>query len=262
MKNIGSQLDNLMASWVDEHHNKKHKSDSHNQQEDFIDVLLSKLEDSSILGHNRDTIIKATALTLVVGGSDPTAISLTWMLSLLLNNRRTLILAQEELDRTVGRHRWVEDTDIKNLVYLQAIVKETLRLYPPVPLSVPHVAMEDCEVSGFQIPKGTHLFVNLWKVHRNPSVWPDPEVFSPERFLTSQASVDASGQHFEFMPFGSGRRMCPGITFAFQVMHLTIARLIQGFELATPEGLGITMPRATALEVLLTPRLASELYAQ
>ncbi|XP_062024785.1 cytochrome P450 CYP82J17-like [Rosa rugosa] len=270
MENIGSQLDSLMTSWVEEHHTKKQKSDSSNQQQDFINVLLSEIQDSSMLGHTRDTIIKATALNLILAGSESISISLTWTVSLLLNNRDTLKLAQEELNRTVGRHRWVEDTDIKNLVYLQAIVKETLRLYPPAPLSVPHEAMEDCKVGGFHIPKGTRLFVNLWKLHRNPSVWPDPEVFSPERFLTSQAGVDASGQHFEFIPFGSGRRVCPGITFAFQVIHLTLARLIQGFELATPldkavdmtEGLGITLPRATPLEVLLTPRLASELYPQ
>ncbi|KAL6217773.1 hypothetical protein ACLB2K_010990 [Fragaria x ananassa] len=270
MKNIGSQLESLMKSWVEEHHTKKHKGDSSNQQQDLISVLLSEIEDSSMLGHTRDTIIKATAMNLVLAGSETTAVTLTWILSLLLNNRRTLKIAQEELDRKVGRHRWVEDTDIKNLVYLQAIAKETLRLYPPGPLSVPHEAMEDCKVGGFHVPKGTHLYVNLWKLHRDPNVWPDPEVFSPERFLTTQASVDALGQHFEFIPFGAGRRICPGITFAFQLMHLTVARLIQGFELATPldkavdmtEGLGITMPRATALEIILTPRLASDLYAQ
>ncbi|KAK9944741.1 hypothetical protein M0R45_010293 [Rubus argutus] len=269
MKNIGSQLDSLMSSWVEEHCKKKQKSDSSNQQ-DFIDVLLSEIEDSSMLGQTRDTIIKATAMNLILAGSESTSISLTWTLSLLLNNRHTLKLAQEELDRTVGRHRQVEDTDLKNLVYLQAIVKETLRLYPPAPLSVPREAMEDCKVGGFHIPKGTRLFVNQWKLHRDPTVWSDPEVFSPERFLTSQAGVDASGQHFEFIPFGSGRRVCPGITFAFQVIHLTLARLIQGFELGTPldkavdmtEGLGISMPRATSLEVILTPRLASQLYPQ
>ena len=122
----------------------------------------------------------------------------------------------------------MEDTDLKNLVYLQAIVKETLRLYPPAPLAIPHEAMEDCKVGGFHIPKGTLLFVNLWKLHRDPSVWSDPEAFFPERFLTSQAGVEASGQHFEFIPFGFGRA---GITFAFQ---LTLARLIQGFKLRTP----------------------------
>ncbi|KAL6214318.1 hypothetical protein ACLB2K_013754 [Fragaria x ananassa] len=247
MKNVGGQLDSLMTSWVEEHNTKKRKNDSSNEEQDFIDVLLSEIEESSMLGHTRDTIIKSTALILVLAGSETTSVSLTWMLSLLLNNRRTLKLAQEELDRIVGRHRWVEDTDIKNLVYLQAIAKETLRLYPPGPLSVPHEAMEDCKVGGFHVPKGTHLYVNLWKLHRDPNVWPDPEVFSPERFLTTQASVDAFGQHFEFIPFGAGRRICPGITLAFQLMHLTVARLIQGFELATPLDKAVDMTVGSGL---------------
>ncbi|XP_050364008.1 cytochrome P450 CYP82D47-like [Argentina anserina] len=270
MKNIGRQLDSLTTSWVEEHHTKKQKSDLSNQEQDFIDVLLAEIENGSMAGHTKDTIIKSTAITLVFAGSETTATSLTWILSLLLNNRHTLKIAQEELDQRVGRKRWVADTDIKNLVYLQAIVKEALRLYPPSPLALPHEAMEDCKVGGFHIPKGTHLYVNIWKLHRNPSVWPNPEVFSPERFLTSHAGVDASGHHFEFIPFGSGRRVCPGITFAFQVVHLTVARLIQGFELATPldkpvdmtEGFGISMPRATDLEIVLKPRLAFELYPQ
>lgn len=205
---------------------------------------------------------------LILAGSETTAINLIWILSLLLNNRHVLKLAQEELDLKVGRDRWIEDTDIENLPYLQAIVKETLRLYPPGPLSVPHEAMQDCQVCGFHIPKGTRLFVNLWKLHRDPSLWPDPEVFCPERFLTTHVGIDASGKHFEFIPFGSGRRSCPGATFALQVTHLTLGRLLQGFEMATPmdmpvdltEGLGITMPKATSLEVILTPRLPFEFY--
>lgn len=191
-----------------------------------------------------------------------------WILSLLLNNRHALKRAQEELDLVVGKERWVEDTDINNLVYLQAIVKETLRLYPPGPLAVPHEAMEDCNVCGYYVQKGTRLFVNVWRLHRDPNFWADPEVFFPERFLTSQTGIDASGLHFEFIPFGSGRRACPGINFAFQVIHLTLARLLQGFELATPlneavdmsEGSGVTLPRTTPLVILLTPRLSHNLY--
>ncbi|KAM1031699.1 hypothetical protein ACFX13_036224 [Malus domestica] len=198
---------------------------------------------------------------MIVAGSDTTATSLKWIISLLLNKKHALKHAQEEINLKVGRERWVEDTDIENLTYLQAIVKETLRLYPPGPFSVPHEAMEDCQVCGLHIPKGTRLFVNLWKLHRDPTVWSEPEVFSPDRF-------DASGQHFEFIPFGSGRRSCPGLTFAMQVIHLNLGRLIQGFELATPldmsvdmtEGLGVTLPKATSLEVVLTPRLPIEFY--
>ena len=189
-------------------------------------------------------------------------------MALLLNNNPALKRAQEELDLIVGRERWVEDSDIKSLVYLQAIVKETLRLYPPGPLAVPHEASEDLTVCGYHVPKGTRLFVNLWKLHRDPSIWHEPEAFSPERFLKSHAGVDASGKHFEFIPFGSGRRSCPGMSFALHVTHLTLARVLQGFELAAPsggpvdmsEGLGITLPRATALEVVMTPRLSAEMY--
>lgn len=176
--------------------------------------------------------------------------------------------AQEEIDNNVGKERWVEETDIKHLVYLQAVVKEALRLYPPGPLSVPHQTTEDCNVTGFFIPKGTRLFVNVWKLHRDPRIWPEPEKFLPERFLTWQAELDVSGHHFEFIPFGSGRRSCPGITFAMQVTHLTLARLLQGFNMTTPsnlpvdmtEGQAITMPKANPVEALMTPRLPSALY--
>lgn len=192
----------------------------------------------------------------------------TWLLSALLNNRHTLKRAQEELDQIVGRDRWVEEHDIPNLHYLQAIVKETLRLYTTVPLSVPHEAMEDCQVAGYHIPKGTRLFVNAWKLHRDPKAWSNPEEFQPERFLTSHADVDVFGQHFELIPFGSGRRSCPGITMALQLVPLVIARLLQGFDLSTPlnapvdmrEGLGVTLAMLSPLEVMLTPRLPSQLY--
>ncbi|XP_042956784.1 cytochrome P450 CYP82D47-like [Carya illinoinensis] len=267
MKRIGRELDTLIGSWIEEHSLRKQKSEA-SDKPDFIDIMLSVIKDESMFGYTRETIIKATVSNLIIAGSDTTSINLTWLLSLLLNNKDALKRAQEELDLKIGRDRWVEDYDIKDLVYLQAIVKETLRLYPPGPLAVPHEAMEDCHVCGYYVPKGTRVFVNLWKLHRDPRVWHDPDEFLPERFLTSHANIDASGQHFEFTPFGSGRRSCPGYTFALQVSHLTLARLLQGFELTTPqnmpvdmtEGLGVTLPRATPLEVVLTPRLSSELY--
>ncbi|MBA0579212.1 hypothetical protein Gorai_021475, partial [Gossypium raimondii] len=142
------------------------------------------------------------------------------------------------LDLEIGRDRWVQDSDIEKLVYLKAIIKETFRLYPAAPISVPHEAMEDCRASGYHIPKGTRLFVNLWKLHRDPR-----------------------------LPFCSGGRSCPGMTLALQLTHLTIARLLQGFDLTTPfnapvdisEGTGAVMPKTT-LQLVLTPRLPRHLY--
>ncbi|XP_042496201.1 cytochrome P450 CYP82D47-like [Macadamia integrifolia] len=277
MKSTAKELDSIIGNWLDEHLRRRiHKmpplsrSPSQDEEElDFIDVMISIIpEDHLMSSYDRDTVIKATVTQLMGGGSDTTYVTLTWALSLLMNNPQVLKRAQEELDGHVGKDRHVEESDIKNLVYLQAIVKETLRLYPPVPLSVPHQAMEDCEVGGYVVPKGTRLFVNIWKLHRDGHVWSDPQEFKPERFLTTHADVDFLGQNYEFIPFGSGIRSCPGITFAKHILHLTLARLLQGFNFETPsqepvdmtESLGITMPKATPLDILLTPRLTSKLY--
>ena len=194
---------------------------------------------------------------------------MTWALALLLNNRDALTKAHNELDQHVGRQRQVKEPDLKNLVYLQAILKETMRLYPAGPLSIPHEAMEDCTVSGYHIPAGTRLLVNLSKLQRDPKVWAEPNEFRPERFLTGDhKNVDVRGQNFELMPFGSGRRMCPGVSFALQILQLTLATLLHGFEIATPldepvdmrESVGLTNLKATPLNVLLTPRLPAEVY--
>ena len=187
---------------------------------------------------------------------------------MLLNNRHAIKKAQDEIEAQVGKDRQVEESDIKNLPHLQAIVKEALRLYPAAPLSAPREAMEDCTVAGFHIPAGTRLLVNLWKLMRDPNVWEKPSEFVPERFLNEHADFDVRGQDFEFIPFASGRRMCPGVTFALQILHLALARLLHGFELGTvsdkpvdmTESPALTLPKATPLEVTVTPRLSSKLY--
>lgn len=184
------------------------------------------------------------------------------------NNYDALKKAQDELDTHVGKNRWVQESDIKNLVYLQAIIKESLRLYPVVPLLVPHESIEDCVVSGYNIPKGTRLLVNVWKLHSDPKIWPNPHKFKPERFLTTHRDVDVRGNHFELLPFGSGRRMCPGVLLALQVMQYVLAILLQGFKIERPsdepidmsESLGVTLRKTFPLEVHLTPRLDSNLY--
>lgn len=205
---------------------------------------------------------------LLTAGLDTTIVTLTWALSLLLNSPNALHTAQEEIDEHVGRDRLAEESDIKNLVYLQAFIKETMLLYPPAPLSAPHQSREDCVVAGYNVPKGTRLFVNLWKIHHDPNVWSDPNEFRPGRFLTSQKDVDIKGNHFELMPFGSGRRMCPGVSFALQSLHITLASLLQQFVVKNPsdepidmsESFGLTNMKATPLEVHLTPRLPLGMY--
>lgn len=201
-------------------------------------------------------------------GSESAAETLIWALSLLLNNRHVLKLAQEELDIKVGRHKWVEESDIKHLTYLQAIVKETLRLYPPGPLGGPREATQDCHVGGYYVPKGTRLTVNIWKLHRDSRVWSEPLEFRPERFLGEHKNVNFQGQNFEYIPFSSGRRMCPAVTYGSQLVQMILAGLLQGFHISTPvdkavdmsEGLGIALPKVKPLEIIVTPRLPLELY--
>ncbi|XP_021829521.1 cytochrome P450 CYP82D47-like [Prunus avium] len=275
MKKTSKDLDVALQGWLEEHKQKRSNYGNARAEHDFMDMMLSVFDEINAevpasTSTSADTINKATCLALILGGTDTTTVTLTWALSLLLNNREALRKAQHELDMQVGRERQVKETDVKNLVYLQAIVKETMRLYPAAPLSVPHECMEDCTVASYHVKAGTRLLVNLSKIQRDPNVWVDPDQFQPERFLTTHKDFDVRGQNFEFMPFGSGRRICPGISLALQVVQLTLAHLLHGFEIATPSGsdelidmgetLGITNMKATPVEVLLTPRLRAHLY--
>ncbi|KAB1220506.1 Cytochrome P450 82A3 [Morella rubra] len=271
MKKAAKELDDMLERWLQQHKQKR-LSQEVKGQPDFMDVLLSIFAEDGdqISGYDPDTVTKATCLTLIsLGGTDTTTVTLTWALALLLNNPETLKKAQEELDHNVGRERQVQQSDLENLMYLEAILKETMRLYPAAPLSVPHESIEDCTLTGYHIPAGTRLLVNLSKLHRDPNVWADPQEFRPERFLTTHKNVDVRGKHFELMPFGSGRRVCPGISFALQMMPLTLATLLQAFEIANPSyepvdmtgKVGLTNLKATPLEIHLTPRLPAQAYA-
>ncbi|XP_058069219.1 cytochrome P450 CYP82D47-like [Magnolia sinica] len=263
MKMVFKDLDSPLTKWLAEKRSVKAKDDK-----TFINVLIPFVDNSQFPCHDADTVIKATLCTALLGGYDAVWIAITWTLSVLLNHKHVIKKAQDELDNYVGKDRNVDESDINNLVYLQAILKETLRLYPPAPMGAPHQASEDCYVGGYHVPAGTRLFTNVWKMHRDPRVWSDPDEFQPERFMTKHADVDPKGTHFEFLPFGSGRRMCPGVSMAFQILHLILARLLHGFDLRTPfdapvdmsEKVGITVAKATPLEVLLSPRLPLELY--
>ncbi|KAE8653985.1 Cytochrome P450 82C3 [Hibiscus syriacus] len=224
-----------------------------------LNMILRLIVGKRILSsekHEVDTINKATYLGLIITASDTTTVTLTRALSLLLNNKVELKRLQQEVDIHVGKDR---------LVYLKVIIKETLRLYPVGLLSVPYKSMEGCTVSGYHIPAGTRLLVNLSKVHRDPRVWSDPCDFRPQMFLTTHKDKDFKWGNMELILFSSGRRMCPGVSLAVQVLELVVASVVQGFELKTPlgeavdmtEGIGLTNLKATPLQLLITPRLPS-----
>ncbi|MBA0659136.1 hypothetical protein Goklo_011295 [Gossypium klotzschianum] len=267
MKITAKELDEISGGWLDDHR-KGGRWDENKKEKDFMDVMNSVLKGASLAGYDADTINKATSLNMILAGSDTTTVTLIWGLSLMLNKPHILKKAQEELDTHIGKDRFVNETDIGKLVYIQAIVKETLRLYPPAPLSAPRELSETCSIGGYDIPKGTRLIINLHKIQRDPKKWPEPSEFKPERFLTTHKDVDVRGQHFELMPFGSGRRSCPGTSFALHMLFLTMSNFLHAFDFSTPSnGLidltgtaGLTNIKSTPLEALVSPRLAPELY--
>ncbi|KAL1144137.1 hypothetical protein V6Z11_A11G209300 [Gossypium hirsutum] len=233
MKRTAKELDSIVGGWLKEHKQKRNLGGGVIEEQDFMDAMLSILEDANVNDFDADTINKATCLNLVLGGSDTTMVTLTWTLSLLLNNPRVLKKAQDELDMHVGKHRPLEESDIQNLVYLQAIVKETLRLYPSQPVIGLRAALEDCILStGYHIPSGTRLMVNAWKIQRDERVWSEPHDFQPERFLTTNKDMDFQGQTFELIPFGLGRRSCPGVSLALKMLHFILGSLLHSFEVA------------------------------
>ncbi|PIA55540.1 hypothetical protein AQUCO_00700087v1 [Aquilegia coerulea] len=268
IKATAKELDAILATWVEEHIQKRLSPGLEDQEQDFIDLTLSMINETQHQGVDVQTFIKSMCVGMLFGGSDSTSVALTWTLSILMNHRDVLKKAQEEIDQQVGKDRKVDDLDVIKLVYLKAIVKESMRLCLVGPL-LERITVEDCEIGGFHVKAGSRVVVNIWKMQHDPELWSDDTCgFRPERFLTTNAKVELRGQNFELIPFGSGSRMCPGVTFALELMQLTLARLIHGFELGTPgdmkvdmtETSSVTNYKATPLEILLTPRLNPKLY--
>jgi cytochrome P450 len=193
---------------------------------------------------------------LLTAGTDTSALTTEWAMAELLTHPEAMRKARADIDAIVGTGRLVEESDISNLPYLQCVVKETLRLRPVGPVIPAHEAMEDCTVGGFRVRRGTMILVNAWAIHRDSNIWDAPEEFRPERFM-DRDTVTAS-----MLPFGLGRRRCPGEGLAMRLVPLTLAALLQCFEwdigegstIDMAEGAGLTMPMATPLAAVCRPR--------
>ncbi|MQL73327.1 hypothetical protein Taro_005676 [Colocasia esculenta] len=210
---------------------------------------------------------------LFTAGTDTTASTVEWALAELIRQPRVLTEAQVEIDSVVGRSRLVCDGDLASLPFLQAVVKETFRLHPSTPLSLPRIASESCDVAGYHIPKGATLLVNIWAIARDPETWLSPLEFRPERFLPGgeHACVDVKGTDFELIPFGAGRRICVGMSLGIRMVQLLTATLVHAFDWALPAGqspekldmeeaYGLTLQKAVPLKARATPRLDRQAY--
>uniref|UniRef100_A0A0E0KJA1 Cytochrome P450 n=1 Tax=Oryza punctata TaxID=4537 RepID=A0A0E0KJA1_ORYPU len=203
-----------------------------------------------------DNMITALCANMFGAGTETTSTTIEWAMSLLLKHPETLEKAQAEIDASVGNSRLITVDDMSHITYLQCIIRETLRLYPATPMLLPHESSADCKVGGYNVPRGTMLFVNVYAIHRDPTVWEEPEKFMPERFEDGRCDGNL------LMPFGMGRRRCPGETLALHTMGLVLGTLIQcfdwervdGMEVDMTEGGGLTMPKVVPLEAMCRPR--------
>ncbi|KAL1568056.1 trans-cinnamate 4-monooxygenase [Salvia divinorum] len=169
-------------------------------------------------------------------GIETTLWGMEWCIAELVNHPEIQTKLRLELDTVLGPGVQITEPDTAKLPYLQAVIKETLRLRMPVPLLVPHMNLQDAKLGGFHIPAESKVLVNAWWLANNPDHWKKPEEFRPERFLEEEAGVEANGNDYRFLPFGVGRRSCPGVLLALPILGITIGRLVQNFELLAPPG--------------------------
>ncbi|XP_057832597.1 cytochrome P450 93A3-like [Cryptomeria japonica] len=214
MKDVHRCFDNIMNRILEQHEqqaaddNDNDDDNGNGRPKDLIDILLSISKDKQAEVKFTRENIKATVLDLFTEGTDTSSIATEWALSEVIRNPEILNKTREEIKEVVGSGRLVEESDIPKMVYLQSIVKESLRLHPPGPLAL-RESTEECNIDGYFIPVQTRVFINIWALGRDPKHWENPLEFRPERF--SESSIDVRGQHFQILPFGGGRRGCPGI---------------------------------------------------
>ncbi|OVA20239.1 Cytochrome P450 [Macleaya cordata] len=252
----------IVDSFVEERHrmdmdmNKNYKK----KDKDILDMLMEfegngKDEPAKISGLSVNVLI----LELFMGATESTNSTIEWAMTELLRKPEAMKKVRAEIAQVVGHDRKLEESDIEDLPYLRAVIKETFRLHPPGPLLAPRSVIKDTELMGYLIPKDTLVLVNVWGIGRDSASWDDPLSFKPERFLGS--NVDYRGQNFELLPFGAGRRMCPGIPLAQQMLHLVLGSLLQSFEWVLENGLtpetidvgekmGIAMRKAIPLKAI------------
>ncbi|XP_058080433.1 flavonoid 3'-monooxygenase [Magnolia sinica] len=270
MKKLHKRFDDFLSGIMDEHRK------SGGTHTDLLSVLMSlnlKLDEAEGSGKLTDTEIKALLLDLFTAGTDTSSSTVEWALAELIRHPKILAQAQAELDSVVGSARLVSEADLANLPFLNAVIKETFRLHPSTPLSLPRIAAEDCEINGYLIPKNSTLLVNVWAIARDPAVWPEPLKFCPERFLpgSPQAHIDIRGNDFEVIPFGAGRRICAGMSLGLRMVYFMTATLVHAFNWALPEGqvaeklnmdeaYGLTLQRAVPLTLRPLPRLEPHVY--
>ncbi|KAI7743665.1 hypothetical protein M8C21_031033 [Ambrosia artemisiifolia] len=226
-------------------------------EEDFIDILL-RLKRDQLFNLTYDHI-KAMLMDVLVAGTDTSSASVVWVMTTLIKNPKVMKKVQEEVRNVVGKKSKVDEDDLPRLIYMQATIKEIMRLYPTVPLLVPRETIKETTLNGYKIKQKTLVFINTLAIGRDPKSWDNPDDFFPERFLGSD--IDFKGNDFELIPFGAGRRICPGLAMGVVTVNLLLANLLYLFDWGLLDGIkkedidldvlpGVTMHKRNELFLL------------
>ncbi|KAH6763851.1 hypothetical protein C2S51_015100 [Perilla frutescens var. frutescens] len=272
MKTVHKKMDRFCDYVIDDHIAKRAAAGNNYEKKDFVDVLLQIPEEygtNNIEVELTRDCIKALIQNLVLGGTDTSTTTLEWATYEILKQPRIMKKAKEELEMVIGRNRWVEENDFTELPYIDAIIMETFRLHPIATLLAPHCAIEDCNVAGYDISKGTMVLINTWSIGRDPRVWDSPEEFLPERFIGKE--IEMTGGNFALLPFGSGRRRCTGYNLGLKIVRTTLANLLHGFEMKLVEGMrpqdicmdevyGLATTPKHPISIIMEPTLSTHLY--
>ncbi|KAE8680265.1 Cytochrome P450 71D10 [Hibiscus syriacus] len=263
LERMHRDLDEMLESIIEEHKaSNANPKNSDDVTDDLVDVLLH-LQDHGDLEFPLTTDhIKAVILDMIAAGTETSSTTAEWAMSEMMKNPRVLEKAQAEVRRIYDGTGDVNESYVHELKYLKLVIKETLRLHPPLPLLLPRQNTERCEINGYEIPAKTKVIVNAWAIGRDSNYWNEADKFIPERFTDS--SVDYKGTNFEYIPFGAGRRICPGMSYGMAVVELILAQLLYHFDWKLPnrmknedldmnEAFGITVRRERDLYLVPIP---------
>ncbi|KAK1429084.1 hypothetical protein QVD17_11284 [Tagetes erecta] len=233
-------------------------------KKDFLQILLDLMDRKDATSLNMIQI-KALLQDIMVAGTETTTTMIEWTMAEIINNHNVMKKVQKELEDIVGVNNIVEESHLPKLKYLDATIKETSRLHPVAPLLVPRSPSKTCNIGGYTILKGCNVFVNVWSIQRDPRYWDNPLEFNPERFLTNKGThhLDYNGNNLKFFPFGSGRRLCPGLPLGEKMLMYILASLLHSFNWSLPTGeahdlsekFGITLKKRNPLVAVPSQRL-------
>ncbi|THF95357.1 hypothetical protein TEA_023952 [Camellia sinensis var. sinensis] len=242
IEKLQKEADRILGNIINEHiAGKATETGKDRADEDLVDALLKYHDhgtnEFSLTIDNIKAVIQVRIAPkdIFSAGSETSATTVDWAMSEMMKNPRIMRKAQAEVRRVFNGKGKVDETGIQELNYLKLVIKETLRLHPALPLLLPRECGERCEINGYEIPVKTKVIINAWAIGRDPNYWSDPECFRPERFFDS--SIDFKGNNFEFIPFGAGRRICPGMAFGLANVEMPLTQFLYHFDWKLPGGM-------------------------